>query len=135
MIRRPPRSTRTDTLFPYTTLFRSRAPGTARARRRSSTPRCRRRRSRSYKGASPSPLSIPTRIPHQRRRRRPERGGDVRWEPSELVRNDDIIIAAVSLVIDHLAAIAVLIGDERPVGQILALREDRQSLERAALEF
>src|SRR3546814_11485926 len=31
MIRRPPRSTRTDTLFPYTTLFRSRvgAPGEA----------------------------------------------------------------------------------------------------------
>src|SRR3546814_7115953 len=26
MIRRPPRSTRTDTLFPYTTLFRSRVP-------------------------------------------------------------------------------------------------------------
>src|SRR3546814_7396799 len=26
MIRRPPRSTRTDTLFPYPTLFRSRAP-------------------------------------------------------------------------------------------------------------
>src|SRR3546814_5428583 len=30
MIRRPPRSTRTDTLFPYTTLFRS---GTARTPR------------------------------------------------------------------------------------------------------
>src|SRR3546814_7961863 len=33
MIRRPPRSTRTDTLFPYTTLFRSRrttaCPGSA----------------------------------------------------------------------------------------------------------
>src|SRR3546814_1554688 len=27
MIRRPPRSTRTDTLFPYTTLFRSRLQG------------------------------------------------------------------------------------------------------------
>src|SRR3546814_1591202 len=27
MIRRPPRSTRTDTLFPYTTLFRSLARG------------------------------------------------------------------------------------------------------------
>src|SRR3546814_4232589 len=27
MILRPPRSTRTDTLFPYTTLFRSVAPG------------------------------------------------------------------------------------------------------------
>src|SRR3546814_4275767 len=32
MIRRPPRSTRTDTLFPYTTLFRSRpVPGAATA--------------------------------------------------------------------------------------------------------
>src|SRR3546814_7287830 len=29
MIRRPPRSTRTDTLFPYTTLFRSAAAKTA----------------------------------------------------------------------------------------------------------
>src|SRR3546814_4716915 len=28
MIRRPPRSTRTDTLFPYTTLFRSAKPQT-----------------------------------------------------------------------------------------------------------
>src|SRR3546814_6903590 len=30
MIRRPPRSTRTDTLFPYTTLFRSSAGHAAR---------------------------------------------------------------------------------------------------------
>src|SRR3546814_1667068 len=29
MIRRPPRSTRTDTLFPYTTLFRSRCATTS----------------------------------------------------------------------------------------------------------
>src|SRR3546814_19295290 len=37
MIRRPPRSTRTDTLFPYTTLFRStrRARAPARLYRRS----------------------------------------------------------------------------------------------------
>src|SRR3546814_5438283 len=35
MIRRPPRSTRTDTLFPYTTLFRShRTLGLGRARNR-----------------------------------------------------------------------------------------------------
>src|SRR3546814_9897995 len=35
MIRRPPRSTRTDTLFPYTTLFRSRrSPDLQRARYR-----------------------------------------------------------------------------------------------------
>src|SRR3546814_4209320 len=31
MIRRPPRSTRTDTLFPYTTLFRSSLAGSLRA--------------------------------------------------------------------------------------------------------
>src|SRR3546814_3717313 len=31
MIRRPPRSTRTDTLFPYTTLFRSHRTGRAMA--------------------------------------------------------------------------------------------------------
>src|SRR3546814_3932377 len=30
MIRRPPRSTRTDTLFPYTTLFRSESSATQR---------------------------------------------------------------------------------------------------------
>src|SRR3546814_11706219 len=33
MIRRPPISTRTDTLFPYTTLFRSRRVGDIRAKR------------------------------------------------------------------------------------------------------
>src|SRR3546814_3294841 len=35
MIRRPPRSTRTDTLFPYTTLFRSTREGGKRPRVRS----------------------------------------------------------------------------------------------------
>src|SRR3546814_5021142 len=34
MLRRPPRSTRTDTLFPYTTLFRSAALQTAQRRAR-----------------------------------------------------------------------------------------------------
>src|SRR3546814_3419647 len=41
MIRRPPRSTRTDTLFPYTTLFRS---PVARARGRSARRQCSPRR-------------------------------------------------------------------------------------------
>src|SRR3546814_19632185 len=46
MIRRPPRSTRTDTLFPYTTLFRSHAlrkhlrGGGGRPRRPDPTPWC-----------------------------------------------------------------------------------------------
>src|SRR3546814_12610853 len=39
MIRRPPRSTRTDTLFPYTTLFRS--PSSDARRGRSGSPGCR----------------------------------------------------------------------------------------------
>src|SRR3546814_6984056 len=48
MIRRPPGSTRTDTLFPYTTLFRSRVPAPVLAgggpspSRRSMPRRCRR---------------------------------------------------------------------------------------------
>src|SRR3546814_12389139 len=37
MIRRPPRSTRTDTLFPYTTLFRTRL---GRSMKRIKIPRC-----------------------------------------------------------------------------------------------
>src|SRR3546814_1072461 len=42
MLRRPPRSTRTDTLFPYTTLFRSALPRRPRntTRRAGSAPRC-----------------------------------------------------------------------------------------------
>src|SRR3546814_18788983 len=36
MQRRPPRSTRTDTLFPYTTLFRSPTPWTRRRTKRQS---------------------------------------------------------------------------------------------------
>src|SRR3546814_1366398 len=43
MIRRPPRSTRTDTLFPYTTLFRS-AGEARRTRRRAGPHRHRARR-------------------------------------------------------------------------------------------
>src|SRR3546814_15673873 len=37
MIRRPPRSTLTDTLFPYTTLFRSNVMGVAKASLEAST--------------------------------------------------------------------------------------------------
>src|SRR3546814_19004111 len=45
MIRRPPRSTRTDTLFPYTTLFRSVTPPTpADQQEKRCTPRARKPR-------------------------------------------------------------------------------------------
>src|SRR3546814_10460732 len=40
MLRRPPRSTRTDTLFPYTTLFRSRLGGLQRRLRRGGQHEC-----------------------------------------------------------------------------------------------
>src|SRR3546814_1429320 len=60
MIRRPPRTTRTDTLFPYTTLFRSagrvrswrRAPVPASARRADSSGRSRRGTRRMKPGAA-----------------------------------------------------------------------------------
>src|SRR3546814_3354273 len=39
MIRRPPRSTRTDTLFPYTTLFRSSGLGDAKSGKNSNHPK------------------------------------------------------------------------------------------------
>src|SRR3546814_10212662 len=38
MIRRPPRSTRTDTLFPYTTLFRSHARNISHRRQHTQMP-------------------------------------------------------------------------------------------------
>src|SRR3546814_16266944 len=52
MIRRPPRSTRTDTLFPYTTLFRSRH-----ARRRMIHAETRRRGGVSFAVPSPAPAA------------------------------------------------------------------------------
>src|SRR3546814_12612737 len=61
MIRRPPRSTRTDTLFPYTTLFRSHV-----ARRRATGDRhlARRFRPRSHDGDDPpAGRAHPARLP------------------------------------------------------------------------
>src|SRR3546814_21148603 len=61
MIRRPPRSTRTDTLFPYTTLFRSLFPLEARQR----TAFAKTRSSSGANGAA----------------RRPEKGAEPRLAP------------------------------------------------------
>src|SRR3546814_2595948 len=57
MIRRPPRSTRTDTLFPYTTLFRSRGQADRRHRLArgagdAGAGRCRRRGCAAQPGAA-----------------------------------------------------------------------------------
>src|SRR3546814_5565635 len=79
MIRRPPRSTRTDTLFPYTTLFRSGCPlperngrgsrrkrNRIRVRGRAGDRRCRRR---PFRRRSPPPP------PQGTQRRTPPPGG------------------------------------------------------------
>src|SRR3546814_2832882 len=71
MIRRPPRSTLTDTLFPYTTLFRSTSlpRGTPHfLRRRRTTPRAPRAVVRRV--AAPSPLPVVR--PHHSHPRRSE---------------------------------------------------------------
>src|SRR3546814_6769127 len=70
MIRRPPRTTRTDTIFPYTTLFRSlRQPGGGALRR---LPRRRARRQAAV-GALPTDRRA-DRSPHRAGARR--RGAD-----------------------------------------------------------
>src|SRR3546814_2928537 len=51
MIRRPPRSTRTDTLFPYTTLFRSDYNGSANRRPRPGRNRAHGHAARGRKGS------------------------------------------------------------------------------------
>src|SRR3546814_2317343 len=81
MIRRPPRSTRTDTLFPYTTLFRSRG---GRRRRRDGVARTRRaapatcgRRRRRHGGRSRAFARRPRHHPAHRP------GAPCRWRSEE----------------------------------------------------
>src|SRR3546814_6580909 len=64
MIRRPPRSTRTDTLFPYTTLFRSRTGHPGPERRRA--PRAAEEPDQHLPGADQDPVQRrPDHRPHQ----------------------------------------------------------------------
>src|SRR3546814_19282064 len=64
MIRRPPKSTRTDTLFPYTTLFRSTDDGRGAPRIRSGAGAC---QSRLLNNALPAgPTGAGARRPHRR---------------------------------------------------------------------
>src|SRR3546814_11040807 len=70
MIRRPPRSTRTDTLFPYTTLFRSRDHDDIAARRK-------RRAIVDRIGDAAGRIGAAVKIDHDRALRI----GDPRWRP------------------------------------------------------
>src|SRR3546814_20075226 len=64
MIRRPPRSTRTDTLFPYTTLFRSHRTGRAASDAAAAPGRA------GIPGVAPAPASGTRRFPRHRPRGR-----------------------------------------------------------------
>src|SRR3546814_7326047 len=59
MIRRPPRSTRTDTPFPYTTLFRSAAEGAGPFQARSGRSRSAHRHRLSDRGPGRRPVLSP----------------------------------------------------------------------------
>src|SRR3546814_952575 len=95
MIRRPPRSTRTDTLFPYTTLFRSGpgvVPENSGVRQESGTgARSRefnrldfRRLARDY--GNPAQRAVPGRIPGFDRPRHPLRSEEHKSELQSLMR-------------------------------------------------
>src|SRR3546814_7148556 len=71
MIRRPPRSTRTDTLFPYTTLFRS--PVATRSRAPAKTSKAPATRFRTAP-TTDRRRSSDGQEPEKRRRRQPHRG-------------------------------------------------------------
>src|SRR3546814_2825878 len=71
MIRRPPRSTRTDTLFPYTTLFRSYRAWRARSGRRE-----------AHRAISPAPRPAPRRPATPAGGRSPARAGGRRAWPA-----------------------------------------------------
>src|SRR3546814_15539768 len=78
MIRRPPRSTRTDTLFPYTTLFRSDPP--ARTRNRVA-------RRAAFKAFEPAGVGLPYRScgSHVGRKSQEHEGGRSPVRPMKLL--------------------------------------------------
>src|SRR3546814_971482 len=125
MIRRPPRSTRTDTLFPYTTLFRSplRSPLRDGGRRLSRSRRPRpvaghaaRRSGRAAAGAAADDLSLswagarfrrgPPHAPRRRRGRRPAALG----EPARRSHDDRDrrMLIAAGAIDDKLIDMAIL---------------------------
>src|SRR3546814_19698186 len=80
MIRRPPRSTRTDTLFPYTTLFRSHRRGAG-----SQPSRGPGRGGRAQAPGGPQPLSAPARaarVPSEAPALQPPGLADPAWRPA-----------------------------------------------------
>src|SRR3546814_1662197 len=103
MIRRPPRSTRTDTLFPYTTLFRSRPRGHVDAERGVGDARVEQRQ-HDQAGNDEGPVADTVDLAHARadrraehheiQRRRQHRGCDRLGEGAESARNLEAVDGA-----------------------------------------
>src|SRR3546814_8059806 len=92
MIRRPPRSTRTDTLFPYTTLFRSCAHSDRHRDPPSPASPARHRAARVIARSPPCPAALPRRSVtggsrgNRYRRRAPSRSEEHTSELQSLMR-------------------------------------------------
>src|SRR3546814_13180690 len=124
MIRRPPRSTRTDTLFPYTTLFRSRRLGRGRNG-------CRRRRLRRAAGpADRGHLGCDALALCDHRFRRPVAGdaafGYRTRAAGAVAAGDQVGIALENADAVHVDAEPG--GDDLGIGGLVTLAVDRKSL-------
>src|SRR3546814_1263547 len=127
MIRRPPRSTRTDTLFPYTTLFRSRraalgggkAAAGGRARRRGRARRPARAQDRARRAHARHPLGRQCRSRSLRRRARRRGCGGARTGMNAFEHAAPAIamLAAFALVIGGIVLIRQ--GEDRRKGVLM----------------
>src|SRR3546814_5475576 len=121
MIRRPPRSTRTDTLVPYTTLFRSDA---AAAHRRARLPALPERRRGPRAGAPHRAQPLAAAPGH--RRTRDDAGDDVRRGAVSRLQQRDAAGHPRFLPLDHAAG--VFAG-----GVLLGLRSEEHTSELQSL--
>src|SRR3546814_16459700 len=117
MIRRPPRSTRTDTLFPYTTLFRSASARRAGGKscRNAFAPGWRARRARVPPASLASPYTRPD----------PGDGPDMRE------RNFVVAAAVARWTVVLLLAIGLVACERSPQGQLPEARGAPVKAERA----
>src|SRR3546814_12511216 len=106
MIRRPPRSTRTDTLFPYTTLFRSPCGGPRRFRGRTERA-AGAARATQCRAAAAYRIGLGTNPRGDGRTRRRQRHGMVRQRPCLAPgRRDAVLTAGAARVETRSTAVA-----------------------------
>src|SRR3546814_19706947 len=107
MIRRPPRSTRTDTLFPYTTLFRSGRGAGQGAAAAFATPKLFQADAVAATGLVDRPVARSHRGPHGLRfpARHPARRGATGGKGGDHARKCDFLRGNELLILDHGASL------------------------------